>query len=54
MKKEKQSHYISSTSTGHVEACHQSDMITYSQCCQICADGGDVPNETKLAKTIAQ
>lgn len=33
---------------------HQSDTVPFCQCCQISADGGDVPNETKPAKTIDQ
>lgn len=32
----------------------QCDMITFSQRCQMSADGGDVPNKTKPAKTIDQ
>lgn len=29
---------------------HRADVITSNQCCEISADGGDVPNETKAAK----
>lgn len=32
----------------------QSDMITFSQRCHMSANGGDVPNKTKPAKTIDQ
>lgn len=43
-----------SPDTRELVLCHRSDTIVFSQCCEISADGGDVPNETKPAKTIEQ